>query len=259
MRPQIAVIIPARDEEQAIGKVVKSLKQIRDKTGTPLFDTIMVCDNGSQDNTAQCALQAGASVVYQHTPGYGLACLTAIAQLKHFDILLFMDGDNAFRAEQAIPLVEAISRGADVAIGSRVLGKTAPGALTFPQRAGNRLASLLIRHLWGTNVTDLGPLRAISRQAYHRLDMQDTRFGWTVEMQIKAVQQGMRVEEYPVDTYRRIGRSKISGTIKGTIGASVGILSTIARLWWQQDQRQWHTRRRSVRNAPVTVTGEHRP
>lgn len=232
--PKIAAIIPARDEEKAIGAVVTGLKNLCDHQGNRLIDSIVVCDNGSTDQTAEAARQAGATVVYQAVAGYGLACLTAVSQLQDTEILLFIDGDNAFRAEQSRPLIAAISNGADLAIGSRVLGQMAPGALTFPQQFGNRLASFLIRCIWGAKITDLGPFRAISWQAYQRLRMADKRFGWTVEMQIKAIQQGMSVIELPVDTDRRIGRSKISGTVRGTIGASLGILSMIARLWWQE-------------------------
>ncbi|MEZ5528416.1 MAG: glycosyltransferase family 2 protein [Porticoccaceae bacterium] len=234
---RIAAVIPARDEELAIGSVVAGLRNLRSDNGEALIDSIVVCDNGSRDQTADMALRAGAKVVHQPVAGYGLACLTAIGQLHDEDILLFVDGDNAFRAEQALPLIAAINCGADLAIGSRVLGKMEPGALTFPQRFGNRLASLLIRIIWGAQVTDLGPFRAIRWESYRRLHMADRGFGWTVEMQVKAIQQGIKLVEVPVDTYRRIGRSKISGTLKGTVGAAHGILSMIARLWWQ-DRRQ---------------------
>lgn len=231
---RIAAIIPARDEELAIGQVVAGLKNLRADNGEPLIDTIVVCDNGSRDQTADIARRAGAKVIHQPVAGYGLACLTAISQLHDVEVLLFVDGDDAFRPEQALPLIAAISCGADLAIGSRVLGKMEPSALTFPQRFGNRLASLLIRAIWGAQVTDLGPFRAIRWDSYRRLHMADRRFGWTVEMQVKAIQQGMNIVEVPVETRRRIGRSKISGTLKGTIGAAHGILSTIARLWWQE-------------------------
>ena len=235
--PKIAAIIPARDEEKAIGAVVTGLKNLCDNQGEPLINTIVVCDNGSTDHTALVARQAGATVVYQSVAGYGLACLTAISHLQNTDVLLFIDGDNAFKADQAQPLIAAIVNGADLVIGSRVQGQMAPGALTFPQQFGNRLASFLIRVIWGADITDLGPFRAISWQAYQRLGMADKRFGWTVEMQIKAIQQGMSIIELPVDTDCRIGRSKISGTVKGTIGASLGILSMIARLWWRGLQK----------------------
>ena len=231
---RIAAIIPARDEEQAISSVVTGLKQLCDHGGKPLIANIVVCDNGSRDRTADIARRAGATVVHQPVAGYGLACLTAIDALQEVDYLLFVDGDNAFTIEQARPLIEAIERGADLAIGSRVLGTMEPGALTFPQQFGNRLASFLIQRLWGADITDLGPFRAITYPAYRRLEMRDRRFGWTVEMQVKAIQQGMNVVELPVDTRRRLGRSKISGTLRGTVGAAVGILSMIARLWWRE-------------------------
>lgn len=252
--PKTAAIIPARDEARAIGQVVTALRELRTDSGERVIDTILVCDNGSVDRTTEVARCAGATVVYQPEAGYGLACLTAIDQLSNPDLLLFIDGDNAFSADQAIPLINAVIQGADLAIGSRVLGNMASGALTLPQRAGNRLASFLIRLLWGTHVTDLGPFRAISWQAYQRLNMRDRRFGWTVEMQVKAIQLGMRVEEYPVDTRRRIGRSKISGTLKGTLGAAHGILSTIGRLWWQE-RRQ---RRRADAVAALSSAGDQR-
>lgn len=237
LNKRIAAIIPARDEVQAIGKVVRSLRNLIDADGNTIIDAIVVCDNGSSDNTAAIAHEAGAQVVKQARPGYGIACLTALANTKNADIVLFMDGDNAFRAEQAIPLIHTVANGADLAIGSRNLGCIEQGALTPPQRFGNWLASSLIRWLWGEAVTDLGPFRAITQNALQRLSMEDKSFGWTIEMQIKAIQLGMTLVEHPVDTYRRLGRSKISGTVKGTIGAGVGILSMIARLRWRQFRR----------------------
>jgi len=231
---RIAAIIPARDEAEAIEKVVQGLRNLDDAHGKPIIDDIVVCDNGSTDNTANIAKQAGALVVEQHRPGYGIACLTALAKTNNAEILLFIDGDNAFRAPQALPLINAIANGTDLAIGSRKLGITEKNALTTPQCFGNWLASKLIRILWGKAVTDLGPFRAVSQKALQRLSMQDQSYGWTIEMQIKAIQSGMTIEEHPVDTYRRLGHSKISGTVKGTIGAGIGILSMIARLRWRQ-------------------------
>jgi len=231
---RIAVIIPAKDEAKAIGPVVNGLKKLRDDDGNAIIDDIVVCDNGSTDGTATIARNAGAQVISQRQPGYGIACLTAMTKTREADIVVFMDGDNAFLAEQGIVLIDAVASGADLAIGSRTLGKCERGALTPPQRFGNRLASYLIHWLWGATVSDLGPFRAISQQALQRLAMEDESFGWTIEMQIKAIQQGMMVVERPVDTLRRLGHSKISGTVKGTIGAGVGILSMIARLRWRQ-------------------------
>lgn len=235
----ISVVIPARDEEKSIGLVVKELLALQNEQQTRLIDEIVVCNNGSNDLTAQCAKEAGALVVYENKPGYGIACLTAIAALKPTDIVLFTDGDYSFKAAQAVRLLDGIVDGADLVIGSRVLGRIESGALTLPQTMGNRLASFFIKSLWGHQVTDLGPYRAIRSSALECLDMTDTAFGWTVEMQVKAIQQGLQIIEVPVDTKRRIGKSKISGTFRGTIGAGVGILSMIAKLWWQQQQSKF--------------------
>ncbi len=227
----VGVVVPARDEEQNIGPVVADLLALCDDRGARVIDDFVVCDNGSKDATAIRAREAGARTVRQDTPGYGLACLTALAALRPVDIVLFTDGDRSFKAVQGLGLLEAVAGGADLAIGSRVLGRKEPGALSLPQRAGNRVASLLIRLLWGVAVTDLGPYRAIRAEALQRLDMQDRAYGWTVEMQVKAIQHGLRVVEVPADALRRrFGRSKVGGTLRGVVGAGVGILSMIARL-----------------------------
>ena len=219
----VGVVVPARDEEQSIGSVVVELLALRDDRGGRVIDDFVVCDNGSTDATAQRAREAGARTVRQETPGYGLACLTALAALRPVDVVLFTDGDRTFEAVQGLDLLEAIARGADLAIGSRVSGRREPGALTLPQQAGNRVASLLIRLLWGESVTDLGPYRAIRANALRRLEMQDRRYGWTVEMQVKAIQHGLRVAEVPVDALRRrFGRSRVGGTLRGVVGAGRG-------------------------------------
>lgn len=230
----IAAIIPARDEARSIGLVVKDLIELKDDDNNCIIDRIIVCDNGSSDKTASIARQAGALVVTQARPGYGIACLTAITKAENADIFLFIDGDNAFRIQQAIPLLHSVTSGSDLAIGSRELGHIEKHALAIPQRFGNWLAAYLIRFLWHKRVTDLGPFRAISQQALQRLCMEDETYGWTIEMQIKAIQLDMTISEIPVDTYCRLGQSKISGTVKGTIGAGIGILSMIARLRWRQ-------------------------
>ena len=243
----VGVVVPARDEEGAIGGVVSGLLALRDNAGAPLVDECVVCDNGSGDATAERARQAGAEVVEQDTPGYGLACQTALAALPPVAVVLFVDGDGAFKAEQARDLLDAIADGADLAIGARPLGKVQAGALSLPQRVGNRLAAWLILRLWGRRVTDLGPFRAIRMEALRRIAMRDRAYGWTVEMQVKAIALGMRVAEVPVDTLRRrSGKSKVGGTWRGVAGASAGILCTIAALrWrlrgtntWEQDQRE---------------------
>ena len=232
---KIGAVAPARDEERDIGAVVGELLALANDHGGPLIDDFVVCDNGSADATAERAREAGARVVHQQTPGYGIACQSALEALEPVDIVLFTDGDRSFKAADSLRLLEAVAAGADLAIGSRTLGQMEPGALSAPQLLGNRLAGFLIRRLWRREVTDLGPYRAIRMEALQRLNMQDTTFGWTVEMQIKAIQEGLKVVEAPVDTMRRrFGKSKVGGTLKGMIGAGVGILSMIAALRWRQ-------------------------
>ncbi len=226
----VGVAIPARDEAENIGAVVAELLELRTDTGERVIDDLVVCDNGSADVTAERARSAGARVAVEPTPGYGRACLAAIAMLRPVDVVLFVDGDQSCEIAQTLDLVHAVASGADLVIGSRTLGNMESGALSPPQIAGNRVASLLIRLLWGRTVSDLGPFRAIRAGALRRLDMRDTAYGWTVEMQIKAIQTDLRLVEVPVNSRRRrFGRSKVGGTVRGVIGASVGILGTIAR------------------------------
>ncbi|NRA60725.1 MAG: glycosyltransferase family 2 protein [Psychrobium sp.] len=226
---RVSVIIPALNEEGAIGKVVTHLATL-EHDGLAVIDNIIVCDNGSTDNTCAVAQQAGATVVVQKIAGYGIACLTGIAQLPKCDIVLFVDGDDSCFIEQALLLLDGIVSGDDLAIGSRTMGKIESGALTKPQMAGNRLASFLIGLFWRVKVTDLGPFRAIRFGALQQLAMRDKAFGWTVEMQVKAIINQLQISEYAVDSKVRIGQSKISGTIIGSIKAGVGILTMIAKL-----------------------------
>ncbi len=227
----VGAVIPACNEEDNIGVVVGALLDLRTGVERRVIDDVVVCDNGSTDDTAARAQAAGARVVVEETRGYGMACLTAIAALHPVDVILFVDGDQSFEIRQAFDLLEAIADGADLSIGSRALGRMEPGALSMPQIAGNRVAGLLIRLLWGQVVTDLGPFRAIRADALKRLDVRDTAYGWTVEMQVKAIQWNMRVVETPVNSLRRrFGTSKVGGTLKGVVGASIGILGMIARL-----------------------------
>jgi Glycosyl transferase family 2 len=231
----VSTIIPALNEEQAIGKVIQSLQALKNEDGSDVIDQIIVCDNGSTDNTSAVASDFGAEVVYQARPGYGIACLTAMEKLAAVsDIVLFIDGDDCCYAQQGLALLEDIHLGFDLAIGSRVLGHIEANALTPVQRFGNALASLLIYLLWKKKVSDLGPFRAIRRSSLHAINMQDQTFGWTIEMQIKCIQHGYSTSEKAVDSKQRIGISKISGTIKGSIGAGIGILSMIAKLWIKQ-------------------------
>ena len=230
----VGVAIPALNEAQSVGLVVRDLLALRNEDQSPIVDEVVVCDNGSTDASAERAAEAGARVVYEAQPGYGRACQAAIGALNPTDVVLFTDADHAFKAAHALRLLAAIRAGADLAIGSRVLGNQDPGALTSSQKAGNRVAGILIQHLWGQRVSDLGPYRAIRSNALACLNMQDPAFGWTVEMQVKAIRHGLTTVEVPVDTRRRIGQSKISGTLRGAVGAGCGILGMIAKLRWQQ-------------------------
>lgn len=229
----IGAVIPAYNEAQAIGRVVAALRELADDDLSPLIDRIVVCDNASTDATASQARLAGAEVVHEPRSGYGYACLAGIAQMPGVDIVLFVDGDHSVDYAAIPALLKTLDRGADLVIGSRTLTSNEPGALTPQQIAGNRLATWMINRLWGVPVTDLGPLRAIRQAALQRLDMQDGTFGWTVEMQVKAIAMGMDIREVPAGSRRRIGQSKISGTLKGTILAGYGIISTILKLYWR--------------------------
>ncbi len=227
----VGAVIPACNEEDNVSAVVAALLALRTGAERRVIDDVVVCDNGSTDDTAARAQAAGARVVVEERRGYGMACLTALAALEPVDVVLFVDGDQSFDVLQALDLLETIADGADLAIGSRALGRMEPGALSIPQISGNRVASLLIRLLWGQVVTDLGPFRAIRTDALKRLDMRDTAYGWTVEMQVKAIQWNMRVVETPVNSLRRrFGTSKVGGTLRGVVGASIGILGMIVRL-----------------------------
>ncbi len=227
---RVGVVIPALDEEKNIGEVVRSLLAL-EADGGRLVDDLVVCDNGSTDATAVVAVAAGARVVPEPVAGYGMACLTAVRELREVDVVLFVDGDQSCHVEQSEDLLAAIAAGADLVVGSRVLGKMERGALSIPQLAGNHVASLMILLLWRHRITDLGPFRAIRTEALERIEMRDEAYGWTVEMQVKAIRHGLRIVEVPVDTAcRRFGKSKVGGTLKGIVGASVGILSTILKL-----------------------------
>lgn len=193
---------------------------------------MVVCDNGSKDCTADLADAAGARVVREEIRGYGAACLAGLRALrKKPDIVLFVDADQSAVPEQTFRLLGEIIAGADLVIGARALGIMEPGAMTWLQRIGNRFFTWLIRRLWKVSVSDLGPYRAIRYPALQRLAMADQSYGWTVEMQIKAIQQGLTIIEVPVDTLKRIGHSKVSGTVRGVIGAAVGIFGKIVSLW----------------------------
>lgn len=218
----VAAIIPALDEEHAIGAVLAGIDR-------NLVRDVIVGDNGSRDATATVARATGAEVVRVNERGYGAACAGALTRLApDIDVVLFMDADGSDDPAEIEVVLAPIQRGdADLVIGSRALGTVEPGALTPQQRFGNWLATRLIRLLYRHRYTDLGPFRAIRRDLLDRIAMQDRRYGWTVEMQIRALQLGARVTEVPVRYRKRVGRSKISGTVSGVLQAGWWILITI--------------------------------
>jgi glycosyltransferase involved in cell wall biosynthesis len=219
----IDVVIPARNEQDAISRVIAEIPR-------DLVRDIYVVDNGSTDRTAREADRAGARVVVEPRRGYGWACLAGISALNSPDIVVFLDGDYSDYPGQMRDLVGPILRGsADMVIGSRILGCAQPGALLPQARFGNWLATRLIRALYGVRYTDLGPFRAIDYGALLGLGMQDKTFGWTVEMQVRAARHGLRAMEVPVSYRARIGVSKITGTLSGTVKAGWKILYTIFR------------------------------
>lgn len=234
----VTAIIPARNEEVAISQVVRDLRDLLDDNGHPIIDTIVVCDNGSTDLTAEHAHAAGAKVIYEPVPGYGRACLAASKTLTDVDIILYVDGDRSLYVHQCTRLLEGIATGDDLAMGARTQGNIEHGALTAPQIFGNRLAVFLIEKIWQVSFSDLGPFRAIRYSSYRKINMQDMAYGWTIEMQVKAVQAGMQCNEYPVDSRCRLGVSKISGTFRGVMGAGIGILGMVLRLWWRERSKK---------------------
>lgn len=232
----VTAIVPARDEESSIGVVLNDLKSLTGVAAGHLVDQLIVCDNGSTDNTAKIAAAHNAIVVFEITPGYSPACHAALNRFfrtpySDSDILVFVDADQSMPVCDLEELLTPISNGAELVIGARTGSKVETGALNFQQRWGNRLATMLIKLFWGVRYADLGPFRAITAGALKKIDMQDQTYGWTTEMQVRAIQENLNVVEVPVATRRRVGRSKISGSIVGNIRAGRAILGTIFKLW----------------------------
>lgn len=229
----VDIIIPALNEEATVGQVVRDLVSWGQQPGQALRHVIVV-DNGSTDSTSVVAKAAGAVVIEESQRGYGAACLRGLQYLAKQEVapdcVVFLDADGSDEVSDLGRLLEALAHGADLVIGSRTLGSVEPGSLQPAQRAGNAVATSLIRVVYGQRYTDLGPFRVIRYPALRALGMSDAGYGWTVEMQVKAVRRGLRIAEVPVFYRRRKGgESKISATMKGTVQAGAKILYTILR------------------------------
>jgi glycosyltransferase involved in cell wall biosynthesis len=220
---RVSVIIPTHNEAQAIARVLSDLP-------SNLLTEVIVVDSNSNDGTPEIAAGMGARVVREPRRGYGRACLTGIAAANSPDIVVFLDGDYSDRPSELPLLLAPITEGrADITLGSRLHDGSSAGSLPWHQVFGNRLAASLIRLLYGVDISDLGPFRAARADVLHQLALEEATYGWAVEMILKGAVAGFRVVEVPVSYYPRIGKSKISGTLKGTVGAGWFILSLIVR------------------------------
>jgi glycosyltransferase involved in cell wall biosynthesis len=225
---QVSVIIPTHNEAQAIGRVLADLPR-------DLVTEIIVVDSNSSDGTPDLARSMGARVIQEPRRGYGRACLTGLANVENPDVVVFLDGDYSDRpSELPILLAPIVENRADITLGSRLSSNNKSGALPWHQSFGNRLAAGLIRTLYSVRISDLGPFRAARADVLQALALEENTYGWAVEMIIKGALQGFRIVEVPVSYYPRIGKSKISGTVKGTIGAAWFILSRIVRYYFQR-------------------------
>ena len=227
MVQEVYVIIPAKDEERSIAKVIGDIPKA-------LVKEIIVVDNGSKDKTGEEVIKAGATLLREPKSGYGAACLKGINYLKQKlgkgknEIVVFLDGDYSDYPEQMPALLKPIlESGHDMVIGSRALGERSKNSMTPQQIFGNWLATTLLKVLYNAKFTDLGPFRSILYSSLLALEMKDTNYGWTVEMQLKAAKKKMKFTEVPVDYRNRIGVSKVSGTIRGSVMAGYKILYTI--------------------------------
>lgn len=230
---RVAVVIPALNEEAVIGDVVC-------KVPREIVDEVIVVDNGSSDETAQRARAAGACVVEEPRRGYGRACRAGfLAVDRDCLIVVFLDGDGSDCPEFIDRLVQPIASGQyDFVIGSRTRGRREPGSMIFHQVFAGRLAGLLLRLLYGVTYTDMGPFRAVRRDVLERLEMREETYGWNLEMQMRAARAHLRILELPVDYRRRAGgKSKVSGTLRGTFLATISILTTVVRVLLDGEKR----------------------
>jgi glycosyltransferase involved in cell wall biosynthesis len=225
---RVSVIIPTHNEVQAIGHVLADLP-------SHLLTEVIVVDSNSTDGTPDLARRMGAQVILEPRRGYGRACLTGLANAQNPDVVVFLDGDYSDRpAELPVILAPIIEGRADITLGARFGGKSKRGALPWHQAFGNRLAACLIRLLYGVKISDLGPFRAGRTDVFRALALEETTYGWAVEMIVKGAIAGFRIVEVPVSYHPRIGKSKISGTLKGTVGAAWFILSRIVRYYFRR-------------------------
>jgi len=232
---RVSVVIPTHNEAQAIGHVLADLP-------ASLVSEVIVVDSNSTDGTPEVARRMGARVISEPRRGYGRACLTGLANTETPDVVVFLDGDYSDRPSELPILLAPILEGrADITLGSRLGANNNSGALPWHQSFGNRLAAGLIRLLYGVKLTDLGPFRAGRAEVLRTLALQEATYGWAVEMILKGAIAGFRIVEVPVSYHPRIGTSKISGTLKGTLGAGWFILSRIVRYYFQR--RKAHTPR----------------
>jgi len=232
---RIAAVIPALDEAQSIARVVEGLR------AQPLLASgeIIVVDNGSTDGTAEIARGAGARVVSEERRGYGYACLAGVLAAREAEVIVLLDGDAADDPDDLPRVLEPLLAGeADLVVGSRALGRRARGSMTWQQIFGNRLATFLMRSLYGVRVSDVGPFRAIRREDLLALGMREMTYGWPSEMIVKSLRAGYRYREVPVRYHRRIGVSKVGDTLLGSLKVGWRIVSTILRYSrWKPRQR----------------------
>ena len=225
---RVSVIIPTHNEAGAIERVLADLPP-------DLVTEVIVVDSNSTDGTPEIAARMGARVIQEPRRGYGRACLTGMAASNSPEVIVFLDGDYSDRPAELPILLAPITDGrADITLGSRLHGRSSAGALPWHQAFGNRLAAGLIRLLYGLDITDLGPFRAGRAEVLRALALEETTYGWAVEMILKGALAGYRVVEVPVSYHPRIGKSKISGTLKGTLGAGWFILSLIVRYYFRR-------------------------
>jgi glycosyltransferase involved in cell wall biosynthesis len=223
----VSVVVPTHNEAQSIGRVLEDLP-------AHLVTEVLVVDSNSTDGTPEIASKMGARVLREPRRGYGRACLTGLENASNPDVVVFLDGDYSDRpAELPLLLAPILDGSADITLGSRLGKQSVRGALPWHQAFGNRLAAFLIRILYGLRISDLGPFRAARADVLRQLELEENTYGWAIEIILKGTLRGFRIVEVPVSYYPRIGKSKISGTLRGTIGAAWFILSLIARYYFR--------------------------